>query len=434
MARLLMASRARELFFGLALSVGSVLAFLVFGEMAIRLLGVTPERFLMTGRMANARWTLLLDCYPTNPRGYFDIDLRLPESRERYLSVAPLRFDTVARRAPWAVEFRYNALRFRDEPLGPKPKGVRRVMVLGDSFTEGQGVKAGDTSVKVLERLLNEKEPDRWEVRNCGRRGTDFPALYEAFEALLPYEPDLVIYALTLNDADQSEAFHARQAYVNDWILDRGRQVEDATASSPGVMSSRLIAFVADRVEAWRVGRATTEWYLDMWDEPNREGRARTFGYLRDMNRRLQERGARLLVAPWPLFVALEGAYPFGPIHDEVSRFCLQAGIPHHDLLRIFRGRPSTSFWVHPVDRHPNETAQRIAAEDLLPVVRKLCPERSALDWSEPLLVPERVRHRGYKSGTSTQPLPHLELPADAQGDVDRREQRAEQQAFPARR
>ena len=122
------------------------------------------------------------------------------------------------------------------------------------------------------------------------------------------------------------------------------------------------------------MGRATTRWYLDMWGEANREGRDRTFADLREMNRRLQERGARLLIAPWPLFVGLERAYPFDPIHDEVARFCLQAGIPHHDLLPLFRGRPSASFWVHPVDRHPNEIAQRMAAEDLLPVVRKLLP------------------------------------------------------------
>jgi lysophospholipase L1-like esterase len=366
------AARGRELLLGLVLSLGSILVFLLVGEAAIRLLGVTPERFLMTGRMANARWTLLLDCYPTNPRGYFEIDLRTPESRERYLSVAPLRFDAVAKRAPWAVEFRYNALRFRDEPLGPKPTGVRRVMVLGDSFTEGQGVKAGDTAVKVLEKRLNDAEPGRWEVRNCGRRGTDFPALFEAFEAILAYEPDLVIYALTLNDADQSAAFHARQTYVNDWILDRGRQTEDA--ERPGLLHSRLFAFVADRVEAWRVGRETTRWYLDMWGDPNREGRDRTFDYLREMNRRLQERGACLLVAPWPLFVGLEKGYPFAPVHDEIARFCLRAGIPHHDRLPLFRGRASESFWVHPVDRHPNELAQRMAAEDLLPVVRKLLP------------------------------------------------------------
>jgi lysophospholipase L1-like esterase len=369
-----MTSRRREVLFGLVLALSSVAAFLLVGEAVMRMLGITPERFLMTGRMANARWTLLLDCYPTNPRGYFDIDLRTPENRERYLNIAPLRYDTVARRAPWAVEFRYNALRFRDEPFGPKPKGVRRVMVLGDSFTEGQGVKLADTVVKVLELRLNAEEPGRWEVRNCGRRGTDFPALNEAFEAILPYEPDMVIYALTLNDADQSEAFHARQTYVNDWILDRGRQVEESDGPRRSPLDSHLYGFVADRVEAWRVGRETTRWYLDMWSDANAEGRDRTFGYVRDMNRRLQERGARLLVAPWPLFVGLERAYPFQPIHDTIARFCLQSGVAHHDLLPVFLGQPSDLFWVHPVDRHPNEIAHRMAAEDLLPMVKKLVP------------------------------------------------------------
>jgi len=367
-----MPSPVRDRLGGPLLAVGSLLVFFLLAEAAFRIFGFLPERYRMTARMANARWTLLLDCFPTNPRGYFDIDLREPASREKYFAVAPLRFDTVAKRAPWAVEFRYNTLRFRDAPLGPKRPGVRRVMVLGDSFTEGQGVKEPDTCARVLERLLNEKEPGKWEVRNCGRRGTDFPALYEAFEQILPYEPDLVIYALVLNDADQSEAFHARQSYVNDWIVDRARQEDDAVPAAPGFFRPRVLDFVADRIEAYRIGRETTRWYLDMWSDGNREGWERTQGYLREMNRRATRQSARLLVAPWPLFVALEGAYPFAPAHQTIARFCLKEGIAHHDLLPLFRGQPSPSFWVHPVDRHPNEKAHRLAAEALAPVVRDL--------------------------------------------------------------
>jgi hypothetical protein len=75
--------------------------------------------------------------------------------------------------------------------------------------------------------------------------------------------------------------------------------------------------------------------------------------------------------------VGLEGGYPFAPIHETIRRFCLQAGIAHHDLLPVFRGRRSETFWVHPVDRHPNEIAHRLAAEDLAPVVRALGPPPS---------------------------------------------------------
>jgi lysophospholipase L1-like esterase len=369
-----MASRRREWVFGPALAVASTLLVLLTTEAALRLLGVGAGPPEGVRRMVDARWRVLLDCYPSNPRGYFEIDLRTPASREAYRQIAPLRYDTVASLNPWAVESRYNTLQFRDAPLGPKPKGVRRVMVLGDSFTEGEGVKEGDTCARVMARLLNAAEPGRFEVHNCGRRGKDFPELYDAFEALLPHEPDLVVYALTLNDAAHSDSFQARQTYVNDWILERGR--DPGATGSPSVWHPRLADFVSDRLDAWRVGRETTRWYLEMWGDANREGWVETQVYLREMKRRLEERGARLLVAPWPLFVGLEAGYPFTPAHETIARFCLGAGIAHHDLLPVFRGRRSSDFWVHPVDRHPNETAHRMAAESLAPIVRRLVEER----------------------------------------------------------
>ena len=347
-----------------ALVAGSLAVACLLVEGALRLEGYEPPRFRNTARVVDSKWRALLDCYPTNPRGYFDLDLRDEKTRERYRWMAPVRLDAVARRAPWAVEFRYNALRFRDVELGPKPPGVRRVMVLGDSFTEGQGVKEADTYPRRLEALLNAAGPGRWEVRNCGRRATDFPELYAAFEQILPFQPDVVVYGMVLNDADRSAEFQARQTYVNDWILDRGRILEGGAEPSLGPFSSRLFAMVEDRVETYRTSRATLRWYREMYGEPNRAGWERTQQYLRDMNRRTRAEGGRFLVATWPLLVGLD-RYPFADVHDKVARFCLEAGIPQQDLLPVLRARPTESLWVHPVDMHPNEIAHRLAAESL---------------------------------------------------------------------
>jgi lysophospholipase L1-like esterase len=363
-------SRRVPILANLALTAVSVLVVLLLLEAVLRIGGFGPE--IATRRMVDALWTRLLDCYPTNPRGYFDIDLRDPASRERFYSIAPRRFDAIARDHPWAVESRYNALRFREVPPAPKAPGRRRIVIFGDSFTEGQGVKESETIARVLERILEEQAPGRYEVRNCGRRGLDFPLLFGGFEASLQYEPDLVVYALVLNDAVQPPEFHARQRYIDDWILDRERLPEEEDEGPPGFWHPRLVDFVSQRVEAWRVGRATTRWYLDMWGEGNPEGWARTQEYMREMNRQLNRRAARLLVAPWPLFVGLESGYPFRPVHDTLRRFCAEAGIPFHDLLPVFEGRRSADLWVHPVDRHPNEIAHRLAAEELAPVVRHL--------------------------------------------------------------
>ena len=168
------------------------------------------------------------------------------------------------------------------------------------------------------------------------------------------------------------EAFHARQAYVNDLILDRGRMPEGRFPPEMGPFDSRLLGFVRDRIETRRTTRETTRWYLDMYGEPNREGWERTQGYLREMNRRMRERGGRLLVASWPLLVNMQGEDPFAAANSTVARFCVAAGIPWHDLRPALRGHPTPSLWVHPVDMHPNDVAHRLAAESLAPVVRDL--------------------------------------------------------------
>jgi lysophospholipase L1-like esterase len=351
----------------LALAAASAGLVLLLLEAGLRLAGFAPERRLATRRMVDAGWTRLLDCYPTNPRGYFDIDLRLGTSRERYRPIAPRRFERIAARHPWAVLSEYNHLRFRDRPPEPRPPGTRRVVVFGDSFTEGQGVKEGDTLVRRLERRL---AAGPVEVRNCGRRGLDFPELRDAFEDALAYEPDLLVYALVPNDAERPPDFQARQRYVDDWILDRQHE-PDLDEELGEDRRPRLVGLVADRVGRWRVGRETTRWYLEMWTDAN-PGWARTRQHLREMDLTLASRWARLLVVSWPLLVQLDAGYPFEPVHAAVARFCAEAGIAHHDLLGALRGRPSEDLWVHPVDRHPNEVANALAAASLAPVVRDL--------------------------------------------------------------
>jgi hypothetical protein len=356
----------------LALSAAALVVAALLGEAGLRLAGWAPPSYGALAHVANGRRTLFLDCYPDNPRGYFDVDLRDEATRERYRRQGVSRVDEVAFRAPWAVECRRNSLGLRDAEVGPKPGGVLRVMVLGDSFTEAQGVKEPDTLPRVLGRLLDAEEPGRWEVRNWGRRATDFPALFQSFEELLAYEPDVVVYAMVLNDAVRPPAFEARQRYLNDWIVDMDRMAAEGPPPPPGFFRLRLADLVRDGVRSFRIGRETTRWYRDMYGPANREGWEETQRYVRAMERGMRERGGRLLVAVWPLLVSLEGQYPFEEQHRAIERFCLAAGIPRVDLLPVLRGRHSASLWVHPVDRHPNEAANRLAAEALFPAVREM--------------------------------------------------------------
>jgi lysophospholipase L1-like esterase len=366
-------SRA-EIVSGLALSTATLAILLLLGECALRLVGFEPPRYGRPARVISRDRKVALDCYPTNPGGYFDVDLRDPSTRARYRAAGVVRVDDVAARAPFAVELRFNSLRDRDVEFGPRREGVRRVMVLGDSFTEGQGVKTADAYPRVLERLLNADEPGRWEVLSCGRRGENFPELYEGFQKILAYDPDVVIYGMVLNDPIQSPAFHARQAYLNDWINDRRRMIEGRAPGPLRFFDSRVATLVRERVESYRVGRDTTRWYLDMFAAPNREGWEETEAYLTKMDRAMRERGGSFLVALWPLLIGLDGHYPFEVVHETIGRFCGASGIAETDLLPVLRGRPAASLWVHAVDLHPNAVAHQLVAARLVPTLRRLPP------------------------------------------------------------
>lgn len=210
-----------------------------------------------------------LDCYPSNPRGYFDLDLRDPAVRQRFAALGASRINGLASHAPYCVELRYNSQGLRDRALAARRPNVRRVIVVGDSFTEGQGVKEPDVYPRVLEAELNAGVAERWEVLNFGRHGADLPASYEDFVELLAYDPDVVVYGMTLNDCELSPTFRAQHPLMSDRLRGRGRTDAPASLRPFGL---RTIFFVPQQWEMFRVNWEMTTWYRGLYGGPNHEG------------------------------------------------------------------------------------------------------------------------------------------------------------------
>ncbi len=108
------------------------------------------------------------------------------------------------------IEIRINAqgLRDRDYPYG-KPAGVRRILCLGDSFTNGFGVHREETFATLLEQALGGSPGaadaadviDAWEVLNAGVAATGTAQQLAYFEHEgYRYEPDHVVLAVSPND------------------------------------------------------------------------------------------------------------------------------------------------------------------------------------------------------------------------------------------
>ncbi len=344
--------------------LGTIAAFLLF-EGVFRILGLKAQeagRIFRISDGANLQFPgraghTVIDLYGSNPRGTFPIDLNDEATRKRLIAAKFTRVDEARKTNPYGVVFTYNSRGFRDREFSPKPAGAKRIVFVGDSFTEAQGVVENASLVRLVETALRGQEP-ALETWNLGVRGHDFPDLEALFDAALELSPDAVVFEMVLNDGERGPELVSRWPRVNDWIMVR--------QETPNWFErhSFLAGFVSSRYEMFEVSRDTTAWYRALYSDDNRDGWMRTRAALRRIQDKCRERGAAFGVALWPLLVGLEagGTYPFEIAHAQIRKGVERMGVPFLDLLPTLRGRDSSSLWVHSSDLHPNERAQALVA------------------------------------------------------------------------
>jgi hypothetical protein len=311
-----------------ALAVASVVVFLLLAEAAVRVLSLADER----------------------PTGYAPVNTRRREGRPT------------------------NSLGYRDaERARPKPAGVRRVVSLGDSFAWGVGIENDDTYARRVERVLDRRPGERWEVVQLARPGMGTVEQADQLaEEGFAYGPDVVVLGFVLNDSEDENAAEARRA--RDWEQTR-RERQERRAGGRLLDRSALWRFVAGRLEATVQNRRRVADYRSQF-LPDYPGWVACRGALARMGALCRERNVPFVVMIFPLFGdPLDERYPFADVHAQVARVARDAGAVVIDLLPAFRGLRSSLLVVDGAnDEHPNEIAHRIAAQELLRTLDRLLP------------------------------------------------------------
>jgi len=241
--------------------------------------------------------------------------------------------------------------------------GVRRIVLLGDSFTYGDGVTVDEAMPAQLERRLNRDAATPVEVLNLGVPGYNTVQEYACLKELgLRLAPDLVIVAFTLSDADRgafdshSAAAHRTLIRVKEFFKAHVGLYDFVRLQIRGLQewSFRNDPAVAVWPEMYPLVLATRGQPSPGWDE--------CANALRGIATDCRRARTPLLLVIWPVLERLTD-YPYRAEHDFIAVQAGALGIPVLDLAPTFMGGDPDKLCVSDKNPHPNATAHHQAAQ-----------------------------------------------------------------------
>ena len=254
-------------------------------------------------------------------------------------------------------------IRDREELVAAKPKGQKRIVCVGDSFTFGWGIREEQNWVRMLEDALRTQGEDVRTV-NCGAAGTVCVDEYVhgLVHRFARFDPDAVVLTLCLNDLIGSDGLLVLGPPVDSGskLLDR---ILSASGSGPLALSPQRdwVDELMAMPETYPDGTPNPRFgpdkpYDAMWATgvPQKS--------LRKAKAWCEQRGIPFMVVMWPFLQGLGPGrhYPFQKIHDLVASDMAQAGVPFLDVTDALRPLPHEELWVTPADTHPNPLAQKV--------------------------------------------------------------------------
>jgi hypothetical protein len=280
-----------------------------------------------------------------------------PHPSLRDLSDDPLGIDDLVRRAPHCIVYDD---RRREGFFDGRP---RRVALVGDSFTFGEGVKDKDTLGYRLGRKVKHTN-----FLNFGLPGADIEQVRAIMRDEVVRLPDLhgVIYFFNLNDIFLEGSHPDVDIDPKSAVLYGHAGPGERSVTDRLVSASRVLTLVKTLALKRRRTRRTVQAFLDRYRrEPDLDVLAR---HLRGMADLAAEERLAFLVVIYPLlFKDPLGSYPFGPIHRRVLGLCRSRRITCIDGYPAFAGHRSLdAFRVNAVDSHPNGRSNQRVVDHLV--------------------------------------------------------------------
>jgi lysophospholipase L1-like esterase len=278
---------------------------------------------------------------------------------------------------------------FRDtEHSVPKNASVFRIMVIGDSFTFGQGVNLEDTYSKYLERLINNKGMTS-EVINCGVIGYGMWQYLEVLRRkVIPYKPDLVILGIFIDDITTSFSPYRNlenwpgtnpfakdasdlmnRSYLWNFFENWNTIFETKYRYRRGY---EYLKGIEERKEATGPAHPETTWYQIMYGKLPKQSYLDFAQTLDLFIRTCEAANIQSLIVLIP-----DAAQLHEHARQAVNRFveenCREIGVPLVDATESFeRDKDPRTLYLFPFDAHTSPKGHRLIAESVFEKIQEL--------------------------------------------------------------
>jgi lysophospholipase L1-like esterase len=255
------------------------------------------------------------------------------------------------------VDVATNSRGLRDREFSfEREPGTLRIVMLGDSLTEGWGVPVAQTFSKRIERLYADQGV-RAEAINTGVGNWNTVQEVEFFlTEAYRYRPDVVVLNYFVNDAEpvphsRPPSFLGRHCYS--------------------------CVFVVGRIDSFLRQLSTRQdwsaYYMSLYGDGRSEGWLAARGAIGRLAEYCRRENIPLVVASLPELHDVS-KYRFSRVTELLREAATESGAAFVDILPYLQGQESSALWVTPPDPHPNGYANQFIAAGLFDALQRVHP------------------------------------------------------------
>jgi hypothetical protein len=243
-----------------------------------------------------------------------------------------------------------------------------RIVVIGDSFTYGQGIIEDARFTNIVQHHLNAQQAN-YEVLNFGRPGAEtIDHIGFLDQYIFELNPDFILLQWFVNDVEGDNKTGRPQP---------NRLIPSDYLSDLLHKNSALFYLINTKWNQLQTKMGLVESYEDSMlkrfgDHESKDSR-RASRELDKFILRIKEKNIPMGIVMFPPLVETGGlieAYPYSFLFDRVTYACQRHAIECLDLRPVFAQiSPASKLWANQFDSHPGPLANKLAAKAILGMI-----------------------------------------------------------------